>query len=182
MKKSNWKIPLILFAGVISVVLFIVFMVQGVQDKAFILEEQVKVAKSDIEVQEKSRVDKVMNLADCVKQYDKHEADTLIAIAEGRSVSGNIENASAVVLAATENYPELQSDENYKNLMNELIIIENLIAEYRSNYNEQVKIYNRYVRKFKNRLFLDFLGYEKQDYEYLEFNAPETAPQNLFGE
>lgn len=59
---------------------------------------------------------------------------------------------------------------------------ENLIAEHRSNQNKQVKEYNRYVRKFPNRLFLDMLGYENQDYQYLDYNAPSDAPQNLFGE
>jgi hypothetical protein len=38
--------------------------------------------------------------------------------------------------------------------MNELSITENLIAEYRSNYNKQVKEYNRYIRKFPTRFFL----------------------------
>ena len=44
--------------------------------------------------------------------------------------------------------------------MNELSITENLIAEYRSNYNKQVKEYNRYIRKFPTRFFLNILGYE----------------------
>lgn len=66
--------------------------------------------------------------------------------------------------------------------MNELSITENLIAEYRSNYNKQIKEYNRYVRKFPTRIFLDILGYEVQKYTYLEYDEPVDAPQNLFGE
>ena len=66
--------------------------------------------------------------------------------------------------------------------MNELSMTENLIAEYRSNYNKQIKEYNRYVRKFPTRMFLNMLGYEVQEYTYVDYNAPETAPQNLFGE
>ena len=61
---------------------------QGTQNKAFTLEEQVNTAQSDIRVQEKRRVDLVYNLADCVMQYDKHEAETLTAIVEGRGSSG----------------------------------------------------------------------------------------------
>lgn len=66
--------------------------------------------------------------------------------------------------------------------MNELSITENLIAEYRSNYNKQIKVYRRYVRKFPTRIFLDILGYEVQEYTYLNYDAPVDAPQNLFGE
>ena len=57
---------------------------------------------------------------------------------------------------------------------------ENLIAEHRSNYNKQVKEYRRYVKGFPARTFLNMLGYDVQEFEQLEFNAPETAPQNLF--
>ena len=81
-----------------------------------------------------------------------------------------------------EKFPELKSDENYKTLMNELSMTENLIAEYRSNYNKQIKEYKRYVRKFPTRMFLDILGYEIQEYQYLDYNASVDAPQHLFGE
>ena len=85
---NKWKLPLIIGVGVTAVILLCVFGVQSSQNKAIVLEEQVNTAQSDIKVQEKRRVDLVYNLADCVKQYDKHEADTLTAIAEGR-VFGN---------------------------------------------------------------------------------------------
>ena len=179
---KNWKLPVIIVAGVLAVVLLCVFAVQGSQNKAFALEEQVNTAQSDIKVQEKRRVDLVYNLADCVKQYDKHEAETLAAIAEGRGSSGDIENVTTAITAVSEAYPELISNENYKQLMNELAMTENLIAEYRSNYNKQIKEYNRYVRKFPTRMFLSMLGYEIQEYKYLDYNAPVDAPTNLFGE
>lgn len=179
---KNWKLPVIIVAGVLAVILLCVFAIQGSQNKAFALEEQVNTAQSDIKVQEKRRVDLVYNLADCVKQYDKHEAETLAAIAEGRGSSGDIENVTTAITAVSEAYPELKSNENYKQLMNELAMTENLIAEYRSNYNKQIKEYNRYVRKFPTRMFLSMLGYEVQDYKYLDYNAPVDAPQNLFGE
>ena len=179
---KNWKLPVIIVAGVLAVILLCVFSVQGSQNKAFALEEQVNTAQSDIKVQEKRRVDLVYNLADCVKQYDKHEAETLTAIAEGRGSSGDIENVTTAITAVSEAYPELKSNENYKQLMNELAMTENLIAEYRSNYNKQIKEYNRYVRKFPTRVFLSMLGYEIQEYKYLDYDAPVDAPQNLFGE
>lgn len=181
-KKANWKLPLIVGAGVIAVILLCVFGVQNSQNKAISLEEQVSTASSDIKVQEKRRVDLVYNLADCVKQYDKHEAETLTAIVDGRGSTGDIENVTTVITAVSEAYPELKSNENYKELMNELSMTENLIAEYRSNYNKQIKEYNRYVRKFPVRMFLNMLGYEVQNYTYLDYNAPVDAPQNLFRE
>lgn len=182
MKNTNWKLTLIALAGVLSVIMMGVFWVQGAQNKAFVFEEQVNTAEADIRVQEKRRVDLVYNLVDCVKQYDKHEADTLKAIVDGRGTTGDIENVSTAITAVSEAYPELKSNENYKELMNELSMTENLIAEYRSNYNKQVKEYNRYVRKFPTRIFLDILGYEIMDYTYLDYYAPVDAPQNLFGE
>ena len=67
--------------------------------------------------------------------------------------------------------------------MNELATTENLIANYRENYNKQVKTYNAYVRKFPQRMFLDFLGYEKQEYKLLDLGDDlQDAPQDLFGE
>lgn len=182
MKNNGWKVTLIVIVGIIAVIMMGVFVVQGAQNKAFAMEEQVNTALSDIKVQEKRRVDLVYNLADCVMQYDKHEAETLKAVVEGRGGSGDIENVTTAITAVSEAYPELKSNENYKELMNELSMTENLIAEYRSNYNKQVKEYNRYVRKFPTRLFLNILGYEAPEFNYLDYNAPVDAPQNLFGE
>lgn len=179
---KNLKLGLIIAAGVIAAILLCMFGVQSSQNKAFALQEQVNTAQSDIKVQEKRRVDLVYNLADCVKQYDKHEAETLKAIVEGRGSTGDIENATTAITAVSEAYPELKSNENYKQLMNELAMTENLIAEYRSNYNKQIKQYNRYVKEFPTRIFLNMLGYEKQNYTYLDYEAPSDAPQNLFGE
>ena len=179
---KNVKLGLIIGVGAILLIILCIFGVQSLQNKAFILEEQVNTARSDIKVQEKRRVDLIYNLADCVKQYDKHEAETLKSIVDGRGSTGNIENVTTAITAVSEAYPELKSNDNYKQLMTELSMTENLIAEYRSNYNKQIKEYNRYVRQFPNRLFLSILGYEVQDYSYLDYDAPSDAPQNLFGD
>lgn len=180
--KKEWKLPLIIGAAVVAVILLSVFCVQNSQNKAIAMEEQVNTARSDIKVQEKRRVDLVYNLADCVKQYDQHEADTLTAIVEGRGKTGDIENVTMAITAVSEDYPELKSNENYKQLMNELSMTENLIAECRSNYNKQIKEYNRYVRKFPTKIFLNMLGYEVQDYTYIDYEVSSDAPQNLFEE
>lgn len=179
---SKMKLGIIITISAILVIVLTIFGIQSSQNRAFILEEQVNTAQSDIKIQEKRRVDLIYNLVDCVKEYDKHEANTLTAIVEERGSTGDIENVTTAITAVSEAYPELKSNENYKQLMNELSMTENLIAEYRSNYNKSVKEYNRYIRQFPNRLFLNILGYEEQEYNYLDYNAPVDAPQNLFGD
>lgn len=181
-KMKTSKLVLISFSAVLLAIVFGVVAIQGTKNRAIALEEQVKTAKSDIKVQEKRRVDLVYNLVDCVMSYDEHEAQTLKDIVEGRSKTSSIEDAHTVVVAVSESYPDLKSDSNYRELMAELSLTENRIAEYRSNYNSQVKQYNRYIRKFPSRMFLSMLGYEIMDYGYLEYDAPEDAPQNLFRE
>ena len=145
MGNTKWKLPIIIGTGVIAVALMVVLGIQSSQNRAIALEEQVNTASSDIKVQEKRRVDLVYNLADCVKQYDTHESETLKAIVDGRGNSaGDIENVTTAITAVAEAYPELKSNENYKTLMNELSMTENLIAEYRSNYNKQKVIYKSF--------------------------------------
>jgi len=180
---KNWKVILISVVGVLAVILLGVFAIQGVQNKAIALEEQINTADSDIKVQEKRRVDLVYNLVDCVKEYDKHEYNTLKDVVDARgSNDSNIQEVTTMLAATAEAYPDLKSNGNYKQLMNELSMTENMIAEYRSNYNKQIKEYNRYVRKFPNRQFLSMLGYEVGSFTYLDYNAPVDAPQNLFDE
>ena len=169
--------------GIILTIILCVFATQGVQNKAIGLEEQILTASSDVEVQEKRRVDLIYNLVDTVKQYDKHEAETLKNIVEVRgSKSGNISDVNTVLSAVTEAYPDLKSNTNYQQLMTELTVTENMMVDYRTNYNSQIKTYNRYVRKFPNRFILNLLGYEVVSYTYLEYDAPSTSPQDLFGE
>lgn len=65
----------------IAVIAAFVLMIAGVfvstNNRAISLEEQVVAADSNIQTQEKRRTDLIYNLADCVMQYDKHEAETL---------------------------------------------------------------------------------------------------------
>lgn len=180
MNKSEMKLVGIIVGIVIAIALFIVFGVQGYQNRAFSLEEQVNSAQSAINVQEKRRIDLIGNLVDCVEDYNEHEATLLKETVAMRGQAGDIEGAMTAITAVAEAYPELKANENYKQLMNELSITENMIAEHRENFNQQVKEYNRYVRKFPARNFLGILGYEIMDYEYLDYGASEDAPTNLF--
>lgn len=176
------KTGLLIILGMIALGIAGFFGVQSVNNKAITLEEAVETTKSDIQVQEKKRIDLVYNLADCVKQYDMHEAEVLQNLASSRSQSGNVESISTSIYAVAEAYPELKSSEQYKTLMLELTTLENEISQYRTAYNKAVERYNRYTRKFLSKLFLGWLGYERIEYARLDYNAPSDAPQNLFGE
>ena len=179
---KNWKTCAIVVVGIIFVAVMCVFGVQSSRNKAIVLEDAIETSMSDIKVQEKRRIDLLPNLVDCVKQYDKHEAETLQAIVDGRGSTGDIENVTTAITAVAEAYPELKSNENYKQLMTELATTENMIAQYRESYNKQVGTYNRYVKGFPARQFLSWTGYEVLDYQRLDYQAPVDAPTNLFGE
>lgn len=180
--KNGWKLPVIIGAAIVAFILMIVFGVQSAQNKAISLEESVYTAQSDIKVQEKRRVDLVYNLADCVKQYDKHESATLTQLADSMSKGAEVNDVQTSIAAVAYDYPELQSNQNYQQFMTELATTENLIAQYRENYNKSVTAYNRYVKKFPTRIFLDITGYENAGFERLNYDVSESAPQNLFDE
>ena len=77
---KNGKLFVIIGGIIIAAALTFTVGIQSAQNRAIGLEESVYTAESDIKVQEKARVDKVYNLADCVKQYDRHESDVLKVI------------------------------------------------------------------------------------------------------
>ena len=177
---KNWKVVLIAMSGVVCIAGSGMFGIQGSRNHAIALEQAVETSESDIHVQEKRRIDLLPNLVDTVKQYDKHEAEVLQAIVDGRSGTSDIENVTTAITAVAEAYPELKSNENYKQLMTELATTENLIAQYRSGYNKQVGAYKQYVKGFPARVFLSWTGYEMHEYERLDYGAPVDAPTNLF--
>ena len=159
---KSTKVVLITIAIIIATILLGIFAFQGVQNKAISLEEQIYTAHSDIDVQQKRRADLIPNLVDCVKAYDKHEYQTLMDVvgARGTDSDQSVAEIQTMIQAVAEAYPDLKSNENYKELMNELATTENLIANYRSNYNKWIKSYNQYVRKFPNKQILNMLGYD----------------------
>ena len=179
---KSWKLPLIIIAAVFAVVLLFVFAFQGVQNHAIGLEEQITTAQSEIKIQEKRRADLIPNLVDCVKAYDEHEYNTLMAVIEARGSSSDevVGDIMANINVVAEQYPELKSNENYKQLMTELATTENLIAQTRTNYNTWVSQYNTYTRKFPNAGILSLLGYERQNFEKLNYDVSSDAPTNLF--
>ncbi len=179
------KRTLIIVGIVVAVVLMIIGIFATTNNMAISLEEQILAADSDIQVQEKRRTDLIYNLVDCVKEYDKHEADTLLAVVEARKDGSDvdIDEVTTQISVVAEAYPELKSSDNYKELMNELAITENKIAEYRSTYNNQIRAYNKYVRKFPHKQILNLMGYETVEYKYLQYSEDDKKPvTNLFGD
>lgn len=178
------KVNLIIAGIVAALILLVACMFVSINNKAISLEEQISGAKAEISVAEKRRVDLIYNLVDAVKSYQNYEADTLKTITEARASAqeGNVEEAKTALNFVAEQYPELKANENYQQLMTELALTENSIAQYRNNYNEQVKAYNKFVRKFPNSIILGMMGYTQIDIVYTEYDVPSDAPQNLFGD
>lgn len=177
------KVILIILGIVLAIILMVVGMFVSTNNKAITLEEQIYSAIASIEVQEKRRVDLIYNLVDTAQAYADYESKALkdIVAARGSATSGNIEDAKTAIYAIAEQYPELKANENYKQLMTELAMTENMIAEHRGNYNQQVRTYNKFTRTFPSSAILGMTGYEKIDVGYTEYGAPSDAPQNLFG-
>lgn len=144
---------ILIIAGIIlSIVLFTMISFATTNNHVIVLEEQIKESESSIKIQEKRRLDLIINLVDTVKSYNKYEQETLSKIVDARSkaVDGQVDEAEKLINLVVEQYPELKSNENYKQVMTEMSVTENLIAEHRNNYNEQIKSYNKYVKKFPN--------------------------------
>ena len=182
MRKYDYKLILIALGILFGLIILYITGVQGARNGAINLEEQIRVAYSNVHVQQKRRADLIPNLVDCVKAYDKHEYETLMAAINARNMTNDmqVEEVQTLIAAVAEAYPELKSSTNYRELMNELSITENLIANYRSNYNYQIRSYNNYVRRFPNNFILALSGYEVMNYDYLVFEGTESAPTNLF--
>jgi LemA protein len=182
MKKKSWKKALITVAIIVAVVILAIVVVQSSRNRAIGLEEQIATAKSNIDVMQKRRADLIPNLIECVKAYDKHEYETLLAIIQARDTFSDhtTQELKTMIAAVAEAYPQLQSSENYRELMAELITTENQLANYRSNYNSQVRAYNRIIRQFPHNIFLNICGYYPVKYDYLDFESSPDAPTVQF--
>ena len=177
--KTTWLVLGIILASI----LLVIFVFAGTNNKAVFLEEQINGAQANVNVAEKRRVDLIYNLVDAVQSFQEYEGETLANVTAMRAsvASGDVAGAQVAINAVAEAYPDLKASENYKQLMNELAMTENQIAQYRSNYNEQVRAYNKMLRSFPNNIILGILGYEKIDAAYTDYHASVDAPQNLFG-
>jgi len=179
------KLGAIIAAAVAGIALIFFCSIMSSKNGAIGLEEEVNTAQSAIEVQLSNRFNKLHELAACVKKYDEHEYQTLVKVIEARGK--NMSGAEARQTIATfsrveERYPDLKSQANYKHLMNDISITENHLAQIKRSFNETLRDYRYYCRKFPTSMFLDITGYrpKKFDFYVAEESARDNKPLNLF--
>lgn len=179
------KAVLITIAAAVGVGLIGLCMVMSSKNSAISLEEQVNAAKSGIDVQLSNRFNKLHELAACVKKYDEHEYQTLLRVIEarGRNMSGTeAKQCIAAFSRVEERYPDLKSQKNYANLMNDISITENALAQHKKAYNEAVRDYRYHCKKFPTSFFLSLTGYTAKRYDMYEAEPQQrdTKPLELF--
>jgi len=163
-------------------------------------EEAVNAAWAQVENQYQRRADLIPQLVEVVKGYAKHEKETLENVIKMRSqatqivvtkevledpeafakfqqMQGELGQALSRLMAITENYPELKTNENFLALQSQIEGTENRIAVERRRYNETVQDYNTYIRKFPNFLFK---GDAKPKQMFKSQSGSEKAPEIKF--
>ena len=162
---------------VVILALFVVLVayVAGIYNGLVSLRENVKVAWANIDVLLKQRHDELPKLVDTCKRYMQFEQETLEKVMRARasvnqaSTSGNVAAVGAAeqqlrvgvgrLFAVAENYPQLKSDETFKQLQGRIIALEESIADRRELYNDQVNLNNIRVKVFPDVLIAQRFGF-----------------------
>ena len=156
------------------------------------LRNRVENAWAQVDVQLKRRYDLIPNLVETVKGYAAHERETFEAVTQARTraqqAQGPVEQGQAEGLlgqalgrlfAVAEAYPELQADENFRQLQEELAQTENRIAVSRQVYNDTVLTYNTAIQQVPGNLVAGPFGFSRRDFFEVEGEARE-APRVAF--
>jgi LemA protein len=145
-------------------------------------DENITSSWAEVVNQYQRRADLIPNLVNTVKAFAQQETDVFLGVTEARArvgsvqaspetlndaaafskfqaAQGELSGALSRLLAVTENYPELKSDQNFRDLQVQLEGTENRIAVARNRYIAAVKEYNVTVRKFPTNLTAKFFGY-----------------------
>lgn len=138
--------------------------------------EQVKTSWSQVEIVLQRRADLIPNLVSTVQGYAKQEQTVFGDIANARAAllsaktpsskiaaNGQLDGALGRLLAISENYPELRSNENFLRLQDELAGTENRIAVERRRYNETLRDYNTFILQFPNSVWANIAGFHRND-------------------
>jgi LemA protein len=162
------------------------------------LDEQANAAQGQIEVQLQRRADLIPNLVQTVKGFAKQELAVFseVARARGGLMSAvqsrdpeQMANADAAVtgalgrlIAVSEAYPQLKSDQGFLKLQDELAGTENRVAVSRTDYNGAVQQYNSYIRQFPAVLTAKMTGAKERKYFQVTNGASREAPNVNFGD
>ena len=165
-------------------------------------DEAVKAGWSEVLNQYKRRADLIPNLVKTVQGYAQHEAKVLTDVTNARAKVGQIQvnaddaaslqqfqaaqgelsSALSRLLVVTENYPNLKSDQSFRDLQAQLEGTENRITVARGRYIETVQGYNTFVRSFPQNLTAKLFGYkEKPNFTVANEAQISEAPAVDFG-
>jgi LemA protein len=145
-------------------------------------DEQIKASWSEVVNQYQRRADLIPNLVNTVKGYAAQEREVLIQVTEARARVGSIQASPALLndpqafqkfqsaqgelsgalsrlLVVSENYPQLKSDANFRDLQAQLEGTENRITVARNRYIKAVADFNVTVRSFPSNLTAMAFGY-----------------------
>ena len=147
------------------------------------LDEQVKASWSEVINQYQRRADLIPNLVNTVKGYAQQEKDVLIGVTEARAKATSIQvkpedvddpakvqqfmqaqrevgGALSRLLVVAENYPQLKSDQNFRELQAQLEGTENRIAVARQRFIKSTQEFNTRVRQFPTNLTAMMFGFK----------------------
>ncbi len=160
-------------------------------------DEQAQAAKQQIEVQLQRRADLIPNLVQTVKGYAAQEEAIFVKVAEARAgllgaikggdpaqmadANQGLTGAMGRLLAISESYPQLKSDQSFLRLQDELAGTENRIAVSRTDYNAAVQTYNTYIRSFPQVLTAKATGAKERTYFETTSAAAKEVPTVDFG-
>ena len=183
---SSTAITWIIIGLIVLFVLWIIMIYNGL----VALRQRVNQAFSDIDVQTKQRHDLIPNLVETVKGYATHERETFEAITaqraaatSGGSVAATAQADAAMtgllgrLMVVAEAYPQLQADENFRQLQGELSSIEDELQSARRYYNATARDLNTKIQSFPAMLFARPLGFTEEPY-YEDADASiQSAPK-----
>jgi LemA protein len=169
--RKNLKILIIIAV----VILLLIIPTIGAYNSLVTLEQQVSTSESNIDTQLQRRSDLIPNLVNTVKGYASQEKTIFTDIANARSKLAGATNVSdqanadtelsgalSRLLVVVENYPDLKSNQNFRDLTVELEGTENRIAISRQDYNTAVTQYNTKRRRFPTNIITSLFGFEEK--------------------
>lgn len=149
----------------------------GQRNSLMSLDETVNAAWSQVDTQLQRRSDLIPNLVATVQGFAAQEREILADISNARArLAGagsvaeaaegydELQGALSRLLVVVENYPDLQSNQNFIRLQDELAGTENRVAVARGRYNDAVRRFNTRIRQFPGSLVSRSLGLEARDY------------------